>query len=232
MELPPSTSGVPRRQPAARLLVALVVMFLCTPFLDNLPQSELIENVLLSIVMIAAVRAVGAAHHAQWVALAMVVPALGFKWWGHFLPNPTVSALHLLTGLLYLSYVVWHLVIYVLRAPRVDGNVLCAGLAGYLLLGLLWLPAYLVAASLDPHAFSLPGGSPLKGFDAFYFSFVTLCTVGYGDVTPVSKPARMLAIMEAIAGLFYVAVLISRLVAIYTSSPPNPPDAKPDREVP
>ena len=52
---------------------------------------------------------------------------------------------------------------------------------------------------------------------------MTLCTVGYGDITPVSKGARMLAVMEAISGLFYVAVLISRLVAIYSSSQPAAP---------
>jgi len=53
---------------------------------------------------------------------------------------------------------------------------------------------------------------------------MTLCTVGYGDITPVSKGARMLAVLKAIAGLFYVAVLISRLVAIYSSNQPTLPE--------
>ena len=53
--------------------------------------------------------------------------------------------------------------------------------------------------------------------NAFYFSFITLCTVGYGDITPVFDVARMLAAMEAITGTLYVAVLISRLVALYSS---------------
>jgi voltage-gated potassium channel len=52
-------------------------------------------------------------------------------------------------------------------------------------------------------------------FNAFYFSFVTLSTVGFGDVTPVSKLARTLAVMEAVTGTFYVAILIARLVAMY-----------------
>lgn len=69
---------------------------------------------------------------------------------------------------------------------------------------------------------------PLDGFDAFYFSFVTLCTVGYGDVAPLSTVARMLAVLETITGLSYVAVLISRLVAIHCTgqhlSRPHPED--------
>ncbi len=99
-------------------------------------------------------------------------------------------------------------------------EVLCAGVAGFLMLGLLWTPVYLLVARLDPGAFTTPAGSPLNGFNAFYFSFITLCTVGYGDIMPVSKIARMLAVTEAITGLFYMAVLISRLVSVYSSAKP------------
>ena len=57
----------------------------------------------------------------------------------------------------------------------------------------------------------------MAGFNAFYFSFITLSTVGYGDITPVSRIARWLAAMEAMTGLLYVTVLIARLVALYRS---------------
>ena len=57
----------------------------------------------------------------------------------------------------------------------------------------------------------------MNGFNGFYFSFITLSTVGYGDITPVSKVARMLAAMEAMTGLFYVAILIARLVSLYSA---------------
>jgi hypothetical protein len=62
--------------------------------------------------------------------------------------------------------------------------------------------------------------------------FITLTTVGYRDVTPVSKVARMLAVIEAIAGVFYVAVLISRLVAMYSATPsPNQEPQPPTRSM-
>jgi voltage-gated potassium channel Kch len=57
----------------------------------------------------------------------------------------------------------------------------------------------------------------MDGFTAYYFSFVTLTTVGYGDITPLTNGARALAAMEAMTGTLYVAVLISRLVALYSS---------------
>jgi hypothetical protein len=88
----------------------------------------------------------------------------------------------------------------------------------YLLLALLWTLGYWLVAELIPNAFSFNIASEtdpsMKGFNSFYFSIITLCTVGYGDITPVSKVARMLAGAEAMTGLLYVAVLIARLVAM------------------
>ncbi|PYL73884.1 MAG: hypothetical protein DMF26_13050 [Verrucomicrobia bacterium] len=67
------------------------------------------------------------------------------------------------------------------------------------------------------------GPRSINGFDGFYFSFITLSTVGYGDITPVSRIARWLAAMEAMIGLLYVAVLIARLVSLYST--PKSPDS-------
>ena len=93
--------------------------------------------------------------------------------------------------------------------------------AAEFLIALVVVFAYLLVARAVPDAFAFNAGpaaeQSLHGANAFYFSFITLCTVGYGDITPVSHVARMLAAMEAITGTLYVAVLISRLVALYSS---------------
>jgi hypothetical protein len=57
----------------------------------------------------------------------------------------------------------------------------------------------------------------MNGFTGLYFSFITLSTVGYGDIVPVSSVARMLAIVEAMFGMFYMTLLIARLVSLYSS---------------
>ena len=60
----------------------------------------------------------------------------------------------------------------------------------------------------------------MNGFTGLYFSFITLSTVGYGDIIPVSEVARMLAIVEAMFGMFYMTLLIARLVSLYSSKSP------------
>src|SRR5437762_12072386 len=93
------------------------------------------------------------------------------------------------------------------------------------MLGLMWTMAYWLVDQLTPGgAFSFntnAGPRSINGFNAFYFSFITLSTVGYGDITPVSRIARWLAAMEAMTRLLHVAVLISRLVSLYCAPGPT-----------
>jgi hypothetical protein len=100
--------------------------------------------------------------------------------------------------------------------------VLCAGVANYLLLGVLWAFAFVLVARLQPgsFAFNTPpeSGRAMEGFTALYFSLVTLCTVGFGDIVPTSQAARMLTLLEGIAGVFYIAIMLSRLVALHAAA--------------
>jgi hypothetical protein len=77
---------------------------------------------------------------------------------------------------------------------------------------------------LDPNSFVFTlgpkSGQSMNGFTGLYFSFITLSTVGYGDIIPLSEVARMLAILEAMFGMFYMALLIARLVSLYSSKSP------------
>ena len=205
---------------AIELLVTLLLFFVATPFVDILPNGEWIESILLTLVMVSAVLATGGKRRILAIALVLITPALIGKWLNFFAPGLVSISVLLVATVAFFAFIVGQLLIFILHAPRVDTNVLCAGLAGYLMLGLLWIPIYELTAQLTPGAFAfnteLHEGT-MKGFNAFYFSLVTLSTVGYGDVAPVSRVARMFAIMEAISGLFYMAVLVSRLVAVHSA---------------
>jgi voltage-gated potassium channel len=216
------------RYSAIELLVALLLLIITAPLVQDLPGGDLIEPLLVTVVMVSAVLAIGGRRRAFAIALTLVIPAIAARWAHHFSPTRVSPFWYLVPATLFFLFVVGQLIRFVMRAARVDANVLCAGLSGYLLLGLLWTPLYMTVQRLNPSAFSLPAGTTLDGFSTVYFSFITLSTVGYGDIAPVSKAARMLAMMEAVVGMFYVAVLISRLVAIYSSSPPpeQPPPAE------
>src|SRR5262249_34101121 len=121
-----------------------------------------------------------------------------------------VQAMGLLSLLLFLIVVLAQ----TLRRGPITFHRILGAVAAYLLLGVIWAYAYSLVALLRPGAFSGPV-SPADGPRAwFYFSFVTLTTVGYGDVLPVHPVARSLATLEAVVGSLYLAILIARLVSL------------------
>ena len=104
----------------------------------------------------------------------------------------------------------------VVSAPAVTFDILCAGVALYLLIGVTWALTYMVLDVLDPDAFEFISLTADKGWTEFlYFSFATLTTLGYGDITPNAPFVRIWVVMEAVMGVLYVAVLVARLVSLY-----------------
>jgi hypothetical protein len=104
---------------------------------------------------------------------------------------------------------------YALRPGDVDAERIFAALDVYLLAGLTFGVAFRVVEQLAPGSFGgAHAGEPMS---FVYFSFVTIATLGYGDIIPVSGPARSLTILEAVGGQMYLAVLVARLVSLYAS---------------
>jgi hypothetical protein len=209
------------RVSSVQLLIALALLFFFFPFVEEVKGGDIIAAILLSLVLLCSVIAVAQNKGIFFIALVLAVPAIVGRWISHFRPDLVPPPLFLTAGLVLIAFVVANLLRFVLRAPSVNADVLCASISAYLMLGIIWTIAYWLVDQLTPggaFAFNTSGEKQsMRGFNSFYFSFITLSTVGYGDITPVSKIARMLAAMEAMTGLLYVAVLIARLVAIYSS---------------
>ena len=212
------TSPLLRRFSAIELLVILAALFVSFPFVDTIRANGLIESILLTLVLISAVLAIARGRRTVIIATLLALPTLVARWINHYRPDLVSAEIFLIGGILFAAFVISNLLRFVLKAPSVNAEILCASISAYLLLGLLWTFGYWLVAETIPDAFAFNSSTAvdpsMKGFNGLYFSFITLSTVGYGDITPVSKVARMLAAMEAITGLLYVAVLIARLVAI------------------
>ena len=157
--------------------------------------------------------------------MALVSFALAATWLNQIWPQKCPALTFILPAVAFLGVVIASLLGFILRAKRVDANVLCAGISVYLILGLLWGLAYTFVAQVNPAAFSFTTHSEtapvMAGFTAIYFSFTTLMTVGYGDITPAADVARMLALLEAMTGTLFVGVMIARLVSLYSASRPS-----------
>jgi Ion channel len=214
-----------RRFSAVELLVSIVLLIFVYPFLEAIKAGSLIESILFTFVLVSAVVAISGRGRTLAIALSLALPTLASRWMHDYRPDLIPMELFLVGAIIFVFFVIGNLLRFVLTAEVVDTEVLCASMSAYLLLGLLWALAYWLVAEVNPGAFVFNTSSridaSIEGFNGLYFSFITLSTVGYGDITPVSHVARMLAAMEALTGLLYVAVLIARLVALHSGQKSN-----------
>jgi voltage-gated potassium channel len=130
--------------------------------------------------------------------------------------------------LLFFAFITWHELRAVLRQREVTSETICMSISVYLLIGLTWAFLYTLIYQIEPHAFSFPGTDvvtanvPTEKQESVvlvlvYFSLVTLTTIGYGDISPLTMKARYAAIAEGVTGQFYLAILVARLVGMQMS---------------
>ena len=196
----------------------ILVLFVLPPLVETEgSRRSLVIDVGLSVLLLAGVAALSTHTAVRAVLFVLVVGALAVRWGPFSAPATAVAAL---VTVMAMGFVV---LAQAFRAGPVNVHRIQGAVAAYLLLGLAWALAYETVALLATGAFS---GASLAGPDRqrfVYFSFVTLTTVGYGDVTPVHPVARSLAVAEALTGQLYPAILLARLVSLATGSGPAGP---------
>jgi voltage-gated potassium channel len=132
------------------------------------------------------------------------------------LAPPALDHVQAVTFIALLVYVFWLMLRDLFLAREADATTMLLAVNCYLLIGVLWAVFYTLTETLAPGSFALTGNGPAWK-DLYYFSFVTLTTLGYGDIQPLSPLARSLAMTEAIAGVMFTGILVARLVGMYAA---------------
>ena len=227
-----AAAGTSRHRRTGRLtvlLAALVALLVVPAILPLGRASQMVVELLLTVTAVAAALEIGTSKAflvlgASVAAAAVVAHLATWIWPGS---RAGLVAAQFLVVVLF-SLLIWRVGQDVVHARVVTADVLRGAVAIYLLLGLSWSFLYRMTDALDPKAFSMPAvtvssdtptasGNLRRNETFLYFSFVTLTTLGYGDVTPRSRPARTLAWLEAMVGQLYIAVTVAGLVALNVS---------------
>src|SRR5262245_6856095 len=207
------------------LLVALLFLALAHPFVPAENFGHAVFQVTISAVLIAAVWAVSR-HRGMLVAgLSLAVPTFITAWIQHFVGRHWLIAVYLVLGALFLGFTAVVVLRQTLMDPAVTTDTIAGAICFYLLLCVIWALIYALLELAHPGSF-LDGARPVGSAghrslvpELLYLSLVTLSTLGYGDILPVTPQARMLAALEGIIGPLYLAVLIARLVGLAASRP-------------
>ena len=137
-------------------------------------------------------------------------------------PSHTLYVIGAICYLIFFAYITFQLLRGVLRQREISAETICMSISVYLLMGLTWGFLFALIYDRHPNAFSFPASTaPLTERTIpptlTYFSFTTLSTIGFGDITPVTMQARYAAVAEGITGQFYLAILVARLVGMHMS---------------
>lgn len=200
-------------------LASMVLLFLMVPALQFDDRNfELLDEV-LTVLLLTAVFVLRTSKAALAIGLLLALPGRLFAWWGG---PPLLGQASLVCEFILVMLAAGFILAEILRDRRVTAGTVSGALCVYLLMGIAWGYCYMLLAVLNPAAFHFPGGQPADPaplfMDLLYFSFITLTTLGYGDITPVVLTARSLAILEAVSAQLYLAVLVARLVGMHAAS--------------
>ena len=201
------------------LLLIQVLVLLAYPFILQFPGLRFITGLMFILILLAALSAVVRKRaHLYFTGTVAVVSIVGFI--GDMLaPGVTWHVAFMLGFLLFLVFTCsLMLVALLLSSTRVDADLIYGAIAVYLMIGLGFAFAFGLVETIIPGSFS--GVNELIGAQAtngpmVYFSFVTLTTLGYGDISPITSVAMTMSYLEAIIGQLFLAILVARVVGMH-----------------
>lgn len=205
------------------LLLTELILILGFPFLAGNARQTEIFRLLAVVVFAAALYSFLGRGRLTLIAFALGIPAVFIhvvNFFGYLLRLQTLATA---LGLLFLIFVTSVFIIGIVSLPTVTLDTLAGAVSAYFLVGITYGLAYGLVEQLHPGSFrdTIVPGHVISPNEYIFFSFVTLTTVGYGDIVPWGPHARALAIIEGVTGIMYPAVLIGRLVGLRASHPEN-----------
>ncbi len=204
-------------------LTALLIFFLgyllVINSLGEFSFGRLMGRLFFSLIIVAGVVTTFKQRWLHGFVIVLAVVLLVLSWVEEIRPGVTLSTLTTGLSLVYLGFLLAVVVVQVFREGPVTGHRIRGAIVVYLLVGGIFALLYQMVALTVPQAFRLPEGVAVADLDALqqqltYFSFITLTTTGYGDITAVHPVARTIVMLEALVGQLYPAIVLAWLVSL------------------
>ena len=195
------------------LLIAILLQLLVYPFFEGTEYKSITINILSTFVLIMAIYVIGIDKKQLITAIGLGGFAFAGIWYIVFVePHYYLAVLSVLCRIVFDVYIISLILTSLFRAKQVTSNTIYGAVVVYLLIGIVFSVLYRFMETLMPGSFFI---DETRSLDFVFFSFTTLTTLGYGDITPVSAYARTATSLQAIIGVLYTAILISRFVGMY-----------------
>lgn len=197
-------------------MVSILLLLILSAVLEGVKYGYLVLNTISSIVFFVGVYAVGSNRRKLVVLIILGLPWFLSEW--AFTKSPET----IFTSVLFFIFVTITILEHILKSEEVTIDTLYAAVCVYLLLGIMWTSIYGFLEYIHPGAvFKDSYGdihTKMSTNELLYYSYTTLTTLGFGDITSVTPVGRILSVLEAVFGQLYIAFLVARVVSIYTTN--------------
>jgi hypothetical protein len=198
------------------LLISLLFLFFIYPFVRGAATKFNILDIFFLVILLSGIYAISHNKRLLAIGLLLALTALGSSVMNYFLMTTTLKIVTACSYGLFFSLLAFITFSQVMKDKKVTTNTLLGAICVYLLFGVIWTMLYHVLEITMPGSFIVSNEDVSRtGGNFLYYSFVTLTTLGYGDITPASSPARSLSSLEAVTGQLYIAILVARLVGLH-----------------
>ena len=200
------------------LLIFIIAMIIIGPLFEEFVKLSILIDILWSAIFISAIYAVSQKKHHILIAVLLALPMLGSIWTKYFVQHKALLVVGSLCGAAFFLFAIIQMLIFIYSHKEVTRDLIIGAAVVYLFMALMWTFIFVVVEILHPGSFNLPEGVDISATRQFvYYSFVTLTTLGYGDITPITPLARSLCILEAVIGQLYLVVQVAWLVGVHVS---------------
>lgn len=201
------------------LFLTLLLLLVLYPFIkeSDLPNGPLILYLLNGIVILAIMYEVSYTLLEFLIALAFGLPSIVLGW---FPLDPIIILCQSILHTILYTYAIFMILSVLMPQKRADIETIYGTISVYILIGLCWTNIYQIVDFFTPGSFVFSNpliDRPFDWSDYLYYSFVTLTTLGYGDIVPIAPQARSCAVLEAIFGVIFIAVMVSKTIGLYVS---------------
>jgi hypothetical protein len=202
-----------------KLLVLLLGMLVLSPLFEEFFKVRILGELFFTAIFIYASYSFSRSKALVAAGVSLAVPAIASFWLKPFFTGQWVEISGGLCGMAFIALIIAAILRNIFLQQNVSADLIAGAIVAYLLMAVMWSLLYNVLEAAHPGSFKFPEGTiQLRGEMSVYFSLVTITTVGYGDITPVTRVARAFANLEAVVGQLYLVILVSWLVGMYVSA--------------
>ena len=200
------------------LLVFILMLITIEPLDEAIGSYGLLLDFITTAILISAIYVISHKRAHRIASALLASPLLLSLWSSHFFKSPWLQISGVVSGMLFFAFIIFVILRFIFSRDEISKDLIAGAAVVYLLMAMTWTYAYRFIEIILPGSFAIAQSQSLGTQSPFlYFSFVTMTTLGYGDIFPVTTAAKSCAILEAVIGQLYLVITVAWLVGVHIS---------------